>query len=164
MKNDKGITLTSLVITIIVMLIIATITVNYGKESIKKAELENLKTNMLLIEAKAKEYVEQANFKVGNSNQYSNGEDELKGVKLVGNGGYEYIEIADGTYEFLYDVTEQLNDMGLKNVELKSNEKYLVKYNVKDANVEIYNTIGHKFEENGVTQYIHDLTSIKNIK
>ena len=62
-KNNKGITLIALTITIIILLILASITIYSGKESIKKAQLESLKTNMLLIKAKAKEYVEQASFK-----------------------------------------------------------------------------------------------------
>ena len=61
-KNNKGITLIALTITIIILLILASITIYSGKESIKKAQLESLKTNMLLIKAKAKEYVEQASF------------------------------------------------------------------------------------------------------
>ena len=65
MKNNKGITLIALTITIVVLLILASITVFYGKDNIDKANLENLKTNMLLIDAKAKEYCEEANFKIG---------------------------------------------------------------------------------------------------
>ena len=54
LKNNKGITLMTLVITIIVLLIIVSITVNYGIDSINKAQIQNMQTNMLLIEAKAK--------------------------------------------------------------------------------------------------------------
>ena len=64
-KNEKGITLVALAITIIVLLIIAGIGYNYGKEAIQKAQLEELRTNMLLIEAKAKGLVEEVNFKIG---------------------------------------------------------------------------------------------------
>ena len=57
-KQEKGITLTVLVTTIIVLLIIAGIGINYGRDTIQKAHLEELETNMLLIKAKAnpKEY------------------------------------------------------------------------------------------------------------
>ena len=65
LKNNKGITLMTLVITIIVLLIIVSITVNYGIDSISKAQIQNMQTNMLLIEAKAKKYVENANFQLG---------------------------------------------------------------------------------------------------
>ena len=36
-----------------------------GNNAIKNSKLENLKTNMLLIEAKARECVEEANFRMG---------------------------------------------------------------------------------------------------
>ena len=64
MKN-KGITLVALTITIILLVIIAGISINIGGNMIKKANLEGLKTNMMLIQAKAKQYVEEANFKMG---------------------------------------------------------------------------------------------------
>ena len=55
-KKENGITLIALGVTIIVLLIIASIGVYGGKETIKKAQLEEMRTNMLLIQAKSKEY------------------------------------------------------------------------------------------------------------
>ena len=66
-EKNNGVTLLALVITIVVLLIIAGITVYEGKETINRAKLEELRTNMLLIQAKSKEYVEEANFKIGKS-------------------------------------------------------------------------------------------------
>ena len=65
LKENRGVTLLALVITIVVMIIIAGIAVYTGTDTIKKAKLEELKTNMLLIEAKAKGLVEEVNFKIG---------------------------------------------------------------------------------------------------
>ena len=65
LKKNQGITLVALAITIIILLIIAGIATYSGVEIIKSANLEALKTNMLLIEAKAREYVEEVNFKMG---------------------------------------------------------------------------------------------------
>ena len=64
-KENKGVTLVALIITIVVLLIIASIGVYSGKETIQKANLEAIRTNMLLIEAKAKGVVEKANFQLG---------------------------------------------------------------------------------------------------
>lgn len=76
MKNNvKGITLIALTITIVLLLILAGISLYSGKETIEKAKLQELKTNMLLIQAKAKEYVEEVNFRMGI------GSDEEKKVK-----------------------------------------------------------------------------------
>ena len=62
MKKNKGITMIVLVITIALLLILAGISIQGGSSIIKRADLENLKTDMLLIKVKGKEYVENANF------------------------------------------------------------------------------------------------------
>ena len=71
-KENKGITLVALTITIIVLLIIAGIAIYSGNDIIKNAKLESLKTNMLLIQAKAKDYCEEASFKLGTNPSHSN--------------------------------------------------------------------------------------------
>ena len=67
MKKNEGITMLVLVITVILLLILSGISINTGNNIIKRANLENLKTNMLLIEVKGKEYVENGNFNLGTS-------------------------------------------------------------------------------------------------
>lgn len=166
MKNNKGITLVALVITIVVVLILASISINYGTNAIKKSQLENLKTNMLLIKAKAKEYVEQANFKAGVNNEYKDEEGNLKeevASELKGtpeSGTFSYITLQEGQY--LYNVNAELANMGLKNVNVDNgkNEKFLVTYDVKNATVEVYNTVG--YNDNGQTKY--SLTQIEEIE
>lgn len=142
-RKDKGITLMALIITIVVLLILASVTIYSGKEAIKKAKLEELKTNMLLIKAKTKEYVEQASFKNGVNNEGEPKQealDELKGKQEEANQ-YTYIELEESQY--LYDVTNDLKDMGLKDIEILGDEKYLVKYDIKNVEVEVYNTQGY---------------------
>ena len=75
-KNENGITTVVLTITIIILLILAGITVYTGKDSIQKANIEGLKTNMLLIQTKAREYVENASFDLGIDPQ--NATEEMK--------------------------------------------------------------------------------------
>lgn len=53
-REQKGVTLIVLVVTIIVLLILAAITMYGGTDMIDKSRLEGLKTNMLLIQTKAK--------------------------------------------------------------------------------------------------------------
>ena len=48
-NNKNGVTLVTLVITIIVLLIIASISIYVGTDIIKKANLQNINTNMMLI-------------------------------------------------------------------------------------------------------------------
>lgn len=152
-NKNRGITLASLVITIIVLLIIAGISVYSGTDIIKRAKLEELKTNMLLIETKAKECVENANFKLGKIDNLSDDEKinrineakkELKGIEITEADNIN-IEPSDYNY-YYYKLTEDnLKDMGLSNIKLSdTDELYIVKYDIQNAKVEIYNTKGYE--------------------
>lgn len=59
LKNEKGITILALVITIIVLLIIASISINAGSQLVEQAKIQTIETNMLAIRAKAKSYAEE---------------------------------------------------------------------------------------------------------
>ena len=67
-KNSKGITLVSLVITIIILMLITSVTVYTGTNVIKQVTLQNVNTDMMLIKAKVKTMEEQAKFNKDNSN------------------------------------------------------------------------------------------------
>lgn len=173
MKNNKGITMITLIITIILLIILAGVGIGTGNDIIKKSEIENLKTNMLLIKVKGKEYVEKANFNLGTKIETVNEEEkakriekaknELKGEDITNDiSKYENI-INKEQEEFVYYYklsTENLVDIGLINV--KSDEKnglYIVKYDIKNAIVEVYNTKGVEDED---TQY-HSLNEVQNM-
>ncbi len=53
-KNEKGITIIALIITIIVMLLLISVSVKVGTEAIDKSKQEDIKSNMLLIQGKSK--------------------------------------------------------------------------------------------------------------
>lgn len=181
MKKNRGITMVALVITIVVLLIIAGISIGAGNNAIKNSKLENLKTNMLLIEVKAKEQIENAKFRLGTSFDKATKEEKTNRVNTAKS---EFIgeEIVDGnifknntkittekiqedntknnTYYYKLS-TQDLIDMGLKNV--KSDEKngyYIVKYNLQDSTIEIYNTEG--FDDEG--NVVYSLTDIKQVR
>ena len=162
MKNDRGITILALVITIVVLLILSTIILNYGKDSIKRAKLETLKTNMMLIKAKTMECVEQANFKAGTNNVFKDESgnlkeeiaSELKGTKIENT--FSYVSISDGQYLYKIGV-DDFKNMGLKDVELDQGEEYLVRYDIPKSEVEVFNTQGFEVDGN----IIHDLTNIE---
>jgi Tfp pilus assembly protein PilE len=171
MKNNQGITMIALVVTIVILLILAGISIGTGNNIIKKSELENLKTNMLLIKVKGLEYVENANFNLGTSidsvndeeknNRIENAKAELKGEEITETNSFlnnigiteEEFQADNSEYIFYYRLTtENLSDMGISNLE--SNEKkgwYVIKYDVKNAQVEIYNETG--IETDGITYY-----------
>ena len=159
-EKNNGVTLLALVITIVVLLIIAGITVYEGKETINRAKLEELRTNMLLIQAKSKEYVEEANFKIGKSTDKTKiaeirkaiYETEAKLEPATGISTSSEIPVSE-----CYKVTaEAMKQWGLDKVELKNKEYYLIKFDDSNATVEVYNTLGY----NGR----YSLTEIDNIE
>ena len=168
MKKNRGITMVALVITIVVLLIIAGISIGAGNNAIKNSKLENLKTNMLLIEAKAKEQIENAKFRLGTNTAKGEfiGDEIVDGIIFNNNAQITKEKIQEDNTNNIYYYklsTQNLTDMGLKNV--KSDEKngyFIVKYNLKDkdSTIEIYNTKG--FDDEGNISY--SLTDIKQVK
>ena len=173
MKKNRGITMVALVITIVVLLIIAGISIGAGNNAIKNSKLENLKTNMLLIEVKAKEQLENAKFRLGTSfdkataeektNRVNTAKSEFTGEEIVDGNIFNNNIKEDNTNNIYYYKlsTQDLIDMGLKNV--KSDEKngyYIVKYNLQDSTIEIYNTEG--FDDEG--NVVYTLTDIKQVR
>ena len=150
LKQDKGITLIALMVTIIILLIIAGIAIYNGKETIQRANLEALRTNMLLIEAKAKGLVEEANFQLGpeKTGDLANirkkiyvEDNELSAASENSNIPSEFIK--DNVYVF---TRETATLWGLDNVygEPESGGYYLIAFDEENASVEIYNTLGYQ--------------------
>ena len=161
-KQEKGITLTVLVTTIIVLLIIAGIGINYGRDTIQKAHLEELETNMLLIKAKAKGLVEEANTKIGlpTASDYAEKQTSVRQELYIGTAGMVKVDTAPSGIpqaDNLYEVTKNtLSNWGLDDIKLEENEKYIVKLDDVGTEVEVYNTIGYDGK--------YSLTEIENIE
>lgn len=165
MKNNRGITLISLTIMIIVLLILSSITIYYGKENIDRANLENLKTNMLLIKTKAKEYCEEANFLQG-----VNPTDETK-TKAKQYLTEKLSNLTDGTISDLngktgdktYEYTCKLQSADLQNMGLKDvddSDSYCIGFNVTNNIVDVYTAKGYTTDEN-ITYYA--LSDLENL-
>lgn len=164
LKQEKGITLIALIITIIVMIIIAGIAIYSGKDTIKKANLESLKTNMMVIQAKTKTYVEEVNHKIGvkPDTVEEDRKEEIRNEIYVTSGKLEKVtsipdeitsQIQNGKF---YKVTQNaLENMGIGNIKVSSDEEYLVEFDETNAKVEVYNTKGY----NGV----YSLSELENI-
>ncbi len=172
-ENNKGITLVTLAITIIVLLIMAGITIKIGTKGMDEARVQNVKTNMLLIEAKTKEYVEDANFELGvNKDRIEQAkiklEENVKGTKVLAtdeiyteliNIGITKEDINAGKVYKLE--TQNLIDMGIKGVD--SNKKdgyYIVIYNIEKSSAEIYLTTGIKLENNELAYSLNEIRDI----
>lgn len=149
MKKEKGITMLSLILTVAVLIILAGTSIHFGKGMFEKTKLEELKTNMLLIQAKAREYVEEANFRIGIvsdvekqqktstvRNEIYVQEQGLKETRTIPS----YIKDSDGKgYYYFTDATKE--KWGLE--KLENPEEYLLEFDESNLKVEIYNIEGY---------------------
>lgn len=153
MHKNKGVTLITLVITIVVLVIIAGISLYSGKDIIKKAQLEELKTNMLLIEAKAKGYVEEANFKMG-INPDDDKKNQVRTEVYINTAKLALANdiITDSSIPIseCYKLTQEtIQEWGLNKIEIEEGEDYLIQFRDTittentSLSVEIYNTKGY---------------------
>ena len=148
-KEEKGITLISLTIMIVIISILAGITLYSGKQTIERAKLEELKTNMLLIQAKAREHVEEANFRIG----MGTAEEKANKIPSIRQEIYENSEklrkadnipadfkITDMSACY-YLTGETKEKWGLE--KLEDEEKYLIQFDEENVTAEIYHIEGY---------------------
>lgn len=146
-KNNKGITIVSLVIVIIVLIIIAGVSIGVGGNVIKSAKLQSINTNMLLIQAKAKVIFEESNF--------NKDESLLKGQKVSDIIGNEQIQelvsqsVIDDTQNYYLLSQEDLDEIGLYNIEV--GDGYVVNYQTEEIiyvkGFKVENTTYYKLSE-----------------
>lgn len=152
MKNNKGITLTTLIITIVVMTILSGITITGGYNVIKKAKLESIKTNMLLLQAQTKTVLEEYNF--------SKDETKLIGTKISDSDTNIVQKLNDAGVnsidDWYYLQNEDYQEMNLSDVKPEENEYFLVKYDKENLEVEILYTKGYNNK--------YTLTELKNME
>ncbi len=113
-KDNKGITLLTLVITVIVLAIIASVSVSMGLGMLETAKFENIQTDLLLIQSKSKMMAE--GIAMGEIP-----EDEIRGQKQT-----------EGEYIGWYKLSQQdLNEIGV--TKAKAEDGYYVNYEEEDV-------------------------------
>lgn len=133
MKNEKGIALIGLLLVVIIITIVIFFGMRYLKEYVNNQKNEDIKANMLAIQTvitnvKNKHTVDETNnILVGTKLDLENNEteytisDEFKNVLLS-------LENAE-----LYILnTEELNNLGVKNIEVNNTAFYVVDYNSEE--------------------------------
>ena len=133
LKNEKGITIIALIITIILMLILVGVTVKVGTKEISKAKLEDIKTEMISIKTRAEIVKDKYDFK---------DIDNLVGTKLSEATDYNAgaIDIPDASKENCYIWTqEDLNSQELSSIKVDKDKFYVVYYG---DDIEIYYSKG----------------------
>lgn len=129
MKMHNGITLVTLAITIVVLVIISSITIYTGANILDRANLQNLNTNMMLIQAKAKT--------IGENSKFNKDTTKLKGHKINEITENEKInklideKIIEKPEEYYLLSQEDLNTMGLEKIKLE--DGYIINYNTEEV-------------------------------
>ncbi len=157
MGNESGKSIVILLILTILIIMGAIFIINYAKEMVIETNAQDLRTDMLLIEAEAKKGLEQVCFQTVNLNESK--EEDLTKINEVKQQNLTGIELAnapedvrnavqnisdvvfDESCYYLDEAT--LTEMGIKNIDEEKNGYIIVKYNFTNADVEVINTKGH---------------------
>lgn len=135
MKKNNGITLITLVITIIVLTIIGSITVYEGIQSIEEAKVQKCITNMLSIKSKVNGYSEEIDSKTWDKKDADRENAKIslfEQSKLIKNTdsidkNIFYNKSLDGSSFVYYNVTiEALKNMKLEDLIEDENSNYIV--------------------------------------
>ncbi len=164
-KDNNGITLVALALTVIAMLIIGGVSIYEGRRAIGEAKIQTLETNMLAIKAKAKAYAEEVDAGTWalNDTEKANKKKSLYTGSTSDNGygmaefsinsldntvkSQIYSEINQSKCE-VYEITNNtLEKMGLKDIAKDEGSKYLVIYDSDNFNkMDIVYTNGIQLE------------------
>lgn len=144
-RKEQGITMVALVIIIIVLAVLSGVVVYQGIEIINSAKLQSLSTNLLLVQAKAQAYSEQANFE-GNTNA-------LKGTVLADSSVLSKLGLTKND-KIRSLSKEDLNQMGLSKID--ADHIYVVDYQTN----EVYYTKGYKDDKGNTWYKLSEITKL----
>jgi len=154
MGNESGKSIVTLVILTILIIIGAVFIINYAKDMMVETQAQDLRTNMLLMQAETKKGLEEVCFRTVNLDESKEADlnkvNEIKKEYLIGtilnDAPAEVQEAIKNVPEVTFDdncyYLDQniLNEMGIKLV--NQDGYFIVKYDFEKANVEVINTSG----------------------
>ena len=153
MKNEKGVAIPTLIIIIAIIIVVAIVGIKYGKKIINENQLQDLRTDMLLIQADTKKSLEEVSFQTVNLDKNKQEDlakinevkqENLKGIPVQGNEIEESIPEGITIDENCYYLDENvLKDMGVKESDSEKYGNYIVKYDFENIKVEVINTKGY---------------------
>ena len=150
-NNSKGITLISLTVSIIILLIIASITTYAGISTIKSSRIEKFKTELEIMEAEVnllyEKHKDEENINIGKdiseSGKLAQAQEAFEAVGVSDTSGYKFFD------------TETMSSLGIEGVE----DEYLV--NIKEK--EVINLKGIEVEGN-ICYNLQQITGKEQIK
>ena len=156
MRSEGGKSIVTLVIMIILIVIGLAVIINYAKQMMIETKIQDLKTNMLLMQAEVKKGLEEVCFHTVNLNE-SKQEDltkinEIKKEYLKGtilnNSPVEVQEASKNVPDVTFDEScyyldeTTLIEMGIEEFDANQYGYFIVKYDFSNADVEVINTKG----------------------
>lgn len=157
MGNESGKSIVTLVILTILVMIGAGVIINYAKQMIAQTREQDLRTNMLLMQAETKKGLEEVCFRTVNLNETKEEDlqkiNEIKAEHLDGiilsNSPAEVQEAIKSVPEFTADEScyyldqSTLSEMGITDIDESQHGYFIVKYDFSNADVEVINTNGY---------------------
>ena len=157
MGNESGKSIVTLVILTILIIIGASVIINYAKQMMEQTKEQDLRTNMLLMQAEVKKGLEEVCFRTVNLDATKEEDltkiNEIKNEYLDGiilsNSPEEVQEATKNVPEVVFDENcyyldeNTLNEIGIKNITEEQYGYFIVKYDFSNANVEVINTNGY---------------------
>ena len=131
-KNNKGVTLIALAITIITMLIILGISVVTVDELLRETDARKLRTNLHLIEARARTLFDDYLF---------DGTDKLGDETTVDVTKFDW-EINENQYIYREWDAETLEKQGIKSSDVAANEVFIIQYDLINEEIDVASTRG----------------------
>ena len=172
MRNESGKSIVILVILTILIMIGVAVVINYAKQMLDETKEQDLKTNMLLMQAEAKKGLEEVCFRTVNLD--STKEEELTKINeikteflegtILSDSPTEVQEATKNVPDVIFDENcyyldeNVLNEMGIK--QINQDGYFIVKYDFSNANLEIINTSGYDGKYT-LTQIIQDFEEIE---
>lgn len=154
MRKQKGVAIPVLIIGIVIIIAIASIIVHYVEDMVEENRLQDLRTNMLLIQAETKKDLEEVCFQtakldskkeedLATINEIKN--ENLKGKLVQGseieNSIPQEINIDENCY---YLDENNLSEIGVKDLDSNEYGYFIVKYDFSNITVEVMNTKGYE--------------------
>lgn len=158
MKRNEGKGLIKTILTIVILVMVIAVIAKVSMKLITTTQLKDLKTDMLLIQQKAKTYSDEVTKQTVNLSQEKEEDSEkiteVENTQLIGTKVSECSEEIQikaqeagvtELEEYYCLNKEDLEKMGISNIKVKEGEYFLVKYNLEDT--EIIYTKGFEYED-----------------
>lgn len=163
-KNNKGVTLTVLVITIIVMLILFNITFSTSTDLLKNSQKNKMKTMLYMVQSRAEILLDDYLFDNENEDLSNISDDEIQDVlcgtylkendlKEIKNMGFETgsSSIPNKNEKIYCSWNEDvLKSQGIDTKNLAKGDTIIIQYDIKEQKVDVASTKGFSNEGIGI--------------